>query len=69
MNIKIMTTAIATLLVGAVGILSGTTQQALTNKVGPHPDEDNVRPGAMGEYFSKDGRGYFCKKRPRAQRS
>jgi hypothetical protein len=46
----------AALLVGEVGILSGTTQQALADKVGPHPDEDNVKQGAMGEYFSKDGR-------------
>ena len=43
----------AALLVGEVGILSSTTQQALADKVGPHLDEDNVKQGAMGEYFSQ----------------
>jgi hypothetical protein len=56
MNNKLLTAAIAALLVGAVGVLSGTAQQALADKVGPKPDEDKVKQGAMGEYFSKDGR-------------
>ena len=59
----------AALLVGEVGILSGTTQQALADKVGPHPDEDNVKQGAMGEYFSKDGREAYGGTSDRARRS
>ena len=41
----------AALLVGEVGILSGTTQQALADKVGPHLDEDNVNTGCDGRIF------------------
>jgi hypothetical protein len=58
MNSKILTAAIAAFLVGAVGILSGTAQQALADKVGPN-DEDNVKQGGMGEFFSKDGKDVY----------
>jgi hypothetical protein len=56
MNTKILTAAIAAFLIGGAGVLSGTAQQALADKVGPHPEEDLVDQGGLGEYFSSDGR-------------
>jgi hypothetical protein len=31
------------------------TQRALADKVGPHPDENLVKQGGLGEYYSKAG--------------
>jgi hypothetical protein len=31
----------------------------LADKVGPHPDVDNVKQGGLGEYFSKEGKDYY----------
>ena len=48
------------LFIGTLGIAALTTsQQASADKVGPKPDEDKVKQGAMGEYFSKDGRDVY----------
>jgi hypothetical protein len=46
---------IAAMLVTTLAMTT-TTQQALADKVGPHPEENRVRQGGLGEYFSSDGR-------------
>jgi hypothetical protein len=52
---------IAALLIGAVGIaVSSTGQQALADKVGPNgAKEDQVKQGALGEFYSKEGRDIY----------
>jgi hypothetical protein len=52
---------IAALLIGAVGIaVSSTGQQALADKVGPNgAKEDQIKQGALGEFYSKEGRGIY----------
>ena len=55
---------IAALLMGALGAvvttLSSTAQQALADKVGPNgPPEDQNKQGALGEFYSKDGRDTY----------
>jgi hypothetical protein len=42
-------------ILATIGI-STIAQPALADKVGPHPDEDRVKQGAIGEYVSKEGR-------------
>jgi hypothetical protein len=53
---------IAALLIGALGVaVSSIAQQALADKVGPNPEtENNVKQGALGEFFSKEGRDYYA---------
>jgi len=56
--------AIAAILATGV-VLTTTTQQALADKVGPNgpcpcpPGEDVNKQGALGEFYSKDGRATY----------
>jgi hypothetical protein len=45
-----------TMAVGMVAAGNIIAQRALADKVGPFPDEDHVKQGGLGEYFSKEGR-------------
>jgi hypothetical protein len=59
MKVSIAIFAVAAIL-ATTGVMTTATQQALADKVGPKPGENNVDQGALGEYFSKDGRDYYA---------
>jgi hypothetical protein len=59
MKASIAIFAVAAILATTV-IMTTTIQQASADKVGPKPGENNVDQGALGEYFSKDGRDYYA---------
>jgi hypothetical protein len=59
MKVTIAILAVAAILVTTV-VMTTTIQKASADKVGPHGDaEDNVKQGALGEFFSKDGRDFY----------
>jgi hypothetical protein len=59
MRFTIAIFAVAAILATTV-VMTTATQQALADKVGPNgPPEDQNKQGALGEFFSKDGRDTY----------
>jgi hypothetical protein len=48
-----------TMAVGMVAAGNIIAQRALADKVGPNPNENNVKQGGLGEYYSKAGKDYY----------